>query len=156
MNYKDNIISHVSNEACKEVSAKVVRSLRKMTEGMQSGDDTPLKNIWDEVCVQRQDEYSVMWDAYEETILAFIEQEVRKLDELVIGAIWLQTEEGDDWADEIQDRIDDGEIEEYKQEAVDYNLDDVDKYILVEYVLKLASEWTNKRIEKYIDKGYSL
>lgn len=40
MNYKDKILWYVSNEACKEVSTKVVRSLRKMTEGMQSGDDT--------------------------------------------------------------------------------------------------------------------
>lgn len=54
MNYKDDIIRHVANEACEEVSAKVVRSLRKMTEGMQSGDDSPLKTVWDEVCVQRQ------------------------------------------------------------------------------------------------------
>ena len=49
MNYKDSIILHISNQACESISARVVRSLRKMTEGMQSGDDTPLRNIWDEV-----------------------------------------------------------------------------------------------------------
>ena len=100
MNYKDNILWHVSHEACKEVSTKVVRSLRKMTEGMQSGDDTTLRNIWDEVCVQSQVERSVMWDAYEETILGLIEQEVRKLDEVIIGAIFLQTDAGIDQPDQ--------------------------------------------------------
>ena len=56
MKYKDKIIQHVAAEACKEISAKTIRALRKMTEGMQSGDDTPLRNIWDEVCVQMQTE----------------------------------------------------------------------------------------------------
>jgi len=156
MNYKAKIIRHVSHKACEEISAKVVKILRKMTEGMQSGDDTPLKNIWDEVCVQVQDEYSVMWDYYLETISSMIEKEVCMLDDLVIGAIWLQTDEGDDWADEIQDRIHDGEIHEYDQESVDYNLDDINEYILNEYVLITASEWTNKRIDKFKDEGYSL
>jgi len=156
MNYKDKIIWHVSHEACKEISAKVVRTLRKMTKGMQSGDDTPLINIWDEVCVQVKVEQSVMWDAYEETILGLIEREVRKLDGVVIGAIWLRTDAGSDWESEIQDKIDEGEIKEWDQENVDCNLDDVGQYILQEYVLKSASDWTNKRIEKYIDEGYSL
>jgi len=123
---------------------------------MQSGDDTPLKNIWDEVCVQVQDDYSVMWDAYEDTILGLIEQQVRKLDNEVIGAIWLHTDAGSDWESEIQGKIDEGEIKEWDQEEVDYNLDEVGQYILQEHVLKSASDWTNKRIDKYIDEGYSL
>jgi hypothetical protein len=56
MKYKDKIIQYVATGACKDISAKTIRTLRKMTEGRQSGDDTPLRNIWDEVCVQMQTE----------------------------------------------------------------------------------------------------
>lgn len=147
-----------------------------MTEGMQSGDDTPLRNIWDEVCVQAQVEYSVLWDAYEEVILGLIEREVHKLDKSIISAIWLQTEEGEDWDEENQDAEEnniigknyDSEfyfiqvepkvpfIESKIPDTVDYDIEDVTNYILKEYVLKTASDFTNKRIEKYIDEGYSL
>jgi len=51
-----------------------------MSDGMQSGDDTPLKNIWDEVCVQVQGEESAMWDTYSETIQSLILGEVAGLD----------------------------------------------------------------------------
>ena len=176
MYYKDKIISAIANEACQNISGKVIRDLRKMTEGMQSGDDSCLKTIWDEVCVQMKDEQSVMWDAYEETILALIEREVCKLDKAVIGAIWLQTDEGEDWDEDNQDAEENNIIgqNDYNEfyfiqiepkpkfienkipDTVDYSLDDVTKHILNEYVLKLAHEWNNKRIEKYIDEGNRL
>ncbi len=79
INYKDKIISGISENVCKKVSAKVIRILQKMTEGLLTGDDTPLKNIWDEICVQVQDQESCYWDNYLETISTFIETEVTKL-----------------------------------------------------------------------------
>lgn len=62
IDYRDRIISGVAKIECLKISRKIIRSLQKMTAGMQSGDGTPLKNIWDEICVQFQE--SVMWDAY--------------------------------------------------------------------------------------------
>lgn len=155
MYYKDKIISALAREVCERVSAKVIKNLRKVTQGMQSGDDTPLRNIWDEVCVQMKVEQSVMWDAYEETILDLIEQEVRKLDNVVIGAIWLQTDEGEDWESEIERQIEDGKINEYDV-TVGYDEGAIAEYILREYLLRAAADFTNKRIEKYIDEGYNL
>jgi hypothetical protein len=70
MYYKDKIIEYVSDETCEKISKKIISDLKKMKEGMQSGDDSGLKTIWDELCVQAQVEYSVMWDAYEDTALA--------------------------------------------------------------------------------------
>lgn len=117
-----------------------------------------------------------MWDAYEDTILRLIAYETGKLDKEVIWAVWLQTGQGEDW--DRNNQIDEEEniirskdnsgfyfidiepravfTQNKIPDTVDYDLDDVTKYILDEYVLKLASEWTNKRIEKYIDEGYSL
>ena len=146
-----------------------------MTEGMQSGDDTPLKNIWDEVCVQMQTEQSALWEAYEDTMLRLIEYEMNKQNRKIIEAIWLQTEEGEDWDEENEsndeeniisrdDRHYDSEFYfvEFGSKApttqneipdtVEYNLEDVTQYILNEYVLETARRWKNKRIEKFLDE----
>jgi hypothetical protein len=61
---------------------------------LQSGDDTSLKNIWEEISVQVQDQQSVMWDAYMGTIHALILSKVAGLDAATKQTIWLQTEQG--------------------------------------------------------------
>jgi hypothetical protein len=61
---------------------------------LQSGDDTSLKNIWEEISVQVQDQQSVMWDAYMGTIHALILSKVAGLDAANKQTIWLQTEQG--------------------------------------------------------------
>lgn len=176
MKYKDAVLDYISDKACEEISRTVIKDLRKMTEGMQSGDDTPLKNVWDEVCVQMQSEPSYMWDAYEDTILGMIGQEVHKLDKNIIGAIWLQTGEGEDWDDDNESSEEENIINknyypdfpfiqiEPKEnftkniipDSIEYDLENVTNYILKEYVLKEAGEFTNKRIEKYLEDGESL
>ncbi len=66
--YRDKIISDLAEAVGKRLGRKVIRSQTKMTDSMQSGDDTPLKNIWDEICVQVQGEQAEMWDDYLNTI----------------------------------------------------------------------------------------
>ncbi len=102
MDYRDNIISDIAEAECKHVCRKVIRALQRTTEGMQTGDDTPLKNIWEEVCVQIQFYQSVFWGLYLHTIGTII------------------------WAE-------------------------VECFILNDYVLSEALNWSNKRIEKYIE-----
>lgn len=143
MNYQDKIISDLAEATCKRLSRKVIRSLTKMTDWMQSGDDTPLKNIWDEVCVQVQGEQSVMWDAYLDTIQSLILGEVVALDVATQQAIWLQTDEGTDWSVDNEDQ--DGP-------EVPIVCEDIAKYILDGFVLSAAADWTNKRIEKYLER----
>ncbi len=64
---------------------------------MQSGDDSGLRNVWDEVCVQVQGQESVMWDVYLDTISGIIAGYLSGLDDAVKQAIWLQTNNGMDW-----------------------------------------------------------
>jgi hypothetical protein len=110
---------------------------------MQSGDDTPLKNVWEEICVQVQGEESIMWDAYTDTTASLIQNEVKRLDIQTKQVIWLQTEEGIDWE------------EDYKnQNAPVYCEDDIAEYILQRFVLSVATNWTNKRIEKYLEREF--
>lgn len=150
MNYLDKIISDLAEAAGKRLSRKVIRSLTKMTDGMQSGDDTPLKNIWDEICVQVQDEGSVMWDDYLDTIQSLILGEVVALDAATKQAIWLQTDEGIDWKFDNEDQEDQ---ENNEGQEVPIVCEDIAKYILDGFVLSAAGTWTNKRIEKYLERG---
>ena len=93
-----------------------------MTQGMQSGDDSPLKNVWDDVCVQVQYEETMMWDVYLDTIRSFIEFEEKGYDIEIKQAIWLQTEERIDWAfDNEQDE---------EKDIAEYCEDDIIEYII--------------------------
>ena len=151
MNYKDKIISAFARIGCEKVSGNVIRDLRKMTEGMQSGDDSNLKNIWDEICVQVQDVESAMWDFYVDVMGSLIQREVEHLDVEITSAIWLQTAEGRDWEIDIKWEIENEESEE--PDTTEYNIDDITRYILYDFVLKAAANWTNRRIQKYLERG---
>ena len=140
MNPRDRIISRLADLECKRVSRKVIRALQRMTEGMQSGDDSVLANVWDEVCVQVQGQESVMWHVYLDTINSMIVGHLSELDSAVKQAIWLQTDAGMEW-----------EPSEGEGEIL-YSDDDIASYILDEYVLSSAGDWTNERIEKYNDQ----
>ena len=138
MNHRDKIIYDLAEAECKSLSRKVIRSLIKMIDGMQSGDDTTLKNLWDEICVQVQGEESAMWDIYSDIIQSLILSEVVALDAATQQAIWLQTDEGVDWRFEKEDQ------------EVPIVCEDIAKYILDGFVLSAAAEWANKRIKNYL------
>jgi hypothetical protein len=147
MNPQDKILSDLARRACDKLSRSVVRTLTMMTDGMQSGDDTPLKNMWDEICVQVQGEQSGMWDDYEDTISSLILSKVAGLDSATQQAIWLQTDEGTDWSVDNEDQ--DGQ-------EIPIVCEDIAKYILDGFVLSVAANWTNRRIERYLEMGLEL
>ena len=91
MDYRDKLIADISEYQCNRILRKTIKRLQKMTKEMLSGDDSPLKNIWDEICVQVQSDYSWMWYSYEDTITAIIEETVKELIFPMLQAIWLQT-----------------------------------------------------------------
>ena len=144
LDYRDNIIAGIAKTECLKISRKIIRTLQRMTDGMQSGDDTPLKNIWEEICVQVQHEESVMWDVYLSTVSQIILPEVEKLDTHIKQAIWLQTYEGMDWEDEVAD-------DEEGRKIAPFSEEDITQHILHSYILSRAGEWNNKRIEQFLD-----
>lgn len=108
---------------------------------MQSGDDSGLRNVWDEVCVQVQGQESVMWDVYLDTISGIIAGYLSGLDDAVKQAIWLQTNNGMDWEPSEEEK-DTPSSEE-----------DIADYILTDYLLSSAANRTNDRIEKYNEES---
>jgi len=141
MDPRDRIISHIADRECERMSRKVIRILQRMTEGMQSGDDSGLRNVWDEVCVQVQGQESVMWDVYLDTISGIIAGYLSGLDDAVKQAIWLQTNNGMDWEPSEEEK------------DTPYSEEDIADYILTDYLLSSAANWTNDRIEKYNEQS---
>jgi len=211
MDDRDKIIAWIAERECKRIAGLVVRDLRRMTKGMQSGEDSGLRNLWDEVCVQVQGEESAMWDLYMETIGAMIKRHVDTAGVELTRAIWLQTENGSDWVSDSeiehdadveasaesstelkiirwvrallieraeQAGIDPGPLVEplFEAEAEaarsleeakggnrhvydraggpEYSTEDIVDRILHNYVLRIAADWKNKRIERFLEKDH--
>ena len=144
MDYRDGIIKDIARRECKRISQKTILTLQKMKDGMQSGEDSPLQNIWDEVCVQVQSDYSVMWSAYADTIEGIIQCDVDLLDPPTKKAIWLQTEGYTDWD------------EEDDAESVPWSDEDIVRYILRAYVLSDAADWHNEGLSVILISDSSL
>lgn len=72
------------NDICKMhrllIAKDVIKDLMSLNDKnmLLSGYDSGLKNVWEEICVQVQDEYSFHWDAYENTIENCINSSISK------------------------------------------------------------------------------
>ena len=69
-------------------------------DAMQSGDDSPLKNVWEEWIVQQQGEHSVFYDLYEETFLIICRGVAEKLTSEDREMLWWTTDGALDWEDD--------------------------------------------------------
>jgi hypothetical protein len=138
---EDTIISEVADRACRQITRKAIAALRAIKDVL-SGDDSALVNAWDEICVQIQGEQSLYWDAYEETVRGVVTSALSGLAPFELDAIWLQTQEGQEWScDDEEDREPDPVCEEH-----------IAEYIAAEYVYAEAGSWTNRRIRAYLDR----
>lgn len=141
MDDRDRIIRFIAEQECKRIERRVVRELQGMARDRQSGADSGLANLWDEICVQMQGQEAGAWDYYVELTRDMIVKHVHVLSVDLTKAIWLQTDEGLQWI------FDDEEPAE-----IDYSVYDVVEYTLNQFVLKLAADWKNRRISKFLDR----
>ncbi len=105
-----------------------------------SGQDSGLKTVWDEICVQCQVDRFLDWDAYEMTIHAIIDGTVEKLSHDKQVDLWLLTESGWDW---LYDQEDD-------QTRPDIVLSDITD-LLRQRLLEAAGDYSNQRIRAYVE-----
>jgi len=142
MDPSETIVIAIAERECKRLARRVIRHLQSMKERyMQSGDDSPLANVWDEVCVQVQGQESVMWETYVETLEGIVLGFVAELDPEIKQAIWLQTREGTEWEPKDRDH-----------HSIPWSDDEIAQYVLNDYIMKAAANWTNARIEKCKDQ----
>lgn len=121
-----------------------VRDLQRMDgEALLSGDCSGLRNTWDEICVQQQQEHSFSWRAYLATIEACIDGRLEDLQPFELDALWLLTREGDDWDCEPEDERETYPV--YRYHVLAYLQDEV---------LTQANNWSNERISRYLQRRY--
>lgn len=142
MSIEQDILKRFADDLSERISKKTILSLKRIKDNL-SGSDTGLKNIWDEVCVQKQDEESFHWDKYEIIIHELISKQIQKLKEHEKLAIWLQTEEGFDWAYKNINH-------DIENSILNFSIQDLSKYISENYVYIEASTFKNKRINKFL------
>ena len=120
-----------------------IRDLQRMPEPLLSGEFSGLQSVWDEICVQQQRELSFSWQCYLETMFTCIEWRVCNMQPYEVDAIWLLTQEGDDWDFML----------ECEREAYPVVRSDVVAYLQDE-LLSLAINWSNERINQYLKRGF--
>lgn len=140
MTHRDQIIKNVADHTCEQICRRAIRLLQKM-DCTLSGDDSVLQNPWEEICVQVQFEQSIHWQVYMETMQACVLGDVESLPTHLLEAIWLQTDSGWDWSFD-------------NPEAKDCPAchSDVMDYVIDNYILKKADNWSNQRIRRYLDR----
>ena len=141
MNTYESIVWDLASACSARICRRVVRQLQQHRE-LQSGDDSPLVSAWEEICVQVQDERSVLWSVYDDLARGYIERGVRELAKYEFRALWLETPEGIDWVCK-----EDGE-----QGPPPSVMDDVVEY-LADDLYSRAADWSNDRIRRYLDRG---
>jgi len=131
----------VADLACRRICRRTTRACQRI-EPMLLGDDSPLANAWEDICVQEhQCERCFNWDdSYGATLRATIKGEVHQLDTSTCLAIWSQTEEGVEW------------ILDHDEPPKAYSCEDIVEYILCQYVIPAAATYSNARIRKYLDR----
>ncbi len=139
MDYRDKIIMKLAAKEVDRLARIVVSRLRRSHESLMSGEDSGLKNIWDEYCVQTQSEKSFFYSSYEDVIKEMIRTELTRVPNELRAAIWLQTEEGMDWYEMNSET--DAEQTSDSDDIVDHVYESVEEKSL---------NYTNSRIEKYI------
>lgn len=134
-----------ADEATAALTVKTIRSLQALREThLQGGEDSGLRDAWDEICVQVQEEYSVLWEAYTHTMRSILEKHCEKLPPRDLHSIWRRTNGGMDWLQDVEDGVepDDDRI---------HCVEDVVEEVL-EKVLWKAADWSNPRIRRYLDR----
>jgi hypothetical protein len=138
------IVYELSEQLYQRLTRKLITTLQKLDSGGMSGDDSPLRNVWDEICVQIQHESSIFWDTYDDTVRGLAEAEVAQLSPYEREAMWLRTPEWDDW--DCEDESD--------RDPYPVANDDIARYLMTEYLYEEAGNWSNPRIRQYLDHSW--
>jgi len=137
------VVRALAEHVCQRLTRRLIATLQKMSRVLLSGEDSGLRNSWDEICVEVQFEASFSWDAYDETVRRFAKAHVVKLLPHEREAIWLQTPASENW---------DGEVES-QREPYPVLDDDIVEYLVSEYLYSEAGNWSNSRIRQYLEHG---
>ena len=155
-NFKDRLIAKFAEPICRRVAYGTRRELQSWDDtSMQSGDDSGLKNLWDEICVQAQGEQSIFWEMYVDLIDSCIERRADKLKPHELMAIWWQKEDLENDMDSFSITKASEDDEPWDSDDYSYLMEEIVAYIRDKYVMGDALNYSNKAISEYLYCGYS-
>lgn len=147
MRVEQAVASAWANCIIKPLLARAVRQLQAMTgECLVSGNDSPLRNTWEEICAQVQEEEWLSWDVHMQTVDAILGGHLEELHRDELLALWLQTEEAWDW------------VYNHHADAHGYDTAPVCRDHVVRYLRRLlleaAGDYSNKRIRAALERSF--
>src|SRR5436309_3104975 len=140
---ESSVVRALADQVCKRLTRRLIATLQKLNNGLLSGQDSGLKNTWDEICAQVQFEESFSWDVYDEAVRAVAASDVEKLLPHEREAIWLQTTAADDWDCE----------DESRRHPYPVLNEEIVNYLVGEYIYSQAGNWSNHRLRSYLDRS---
>ena len=96
MRIEEQLVLSWAREITARAARETVAALKEMRETL-SGDDSPLRNVWQEIRAQVNGEESGFWEFYEQTIEACALKILEKYSQAEKIAVWLSAEESWDW-----------------------------------------------------------
>jgi len=137
-----DVVRYVANAVCERTAQLTCRYFAGRRDCLLSGNGTELRNLWEEYCVQVQSQESYLWDAYEESLVQFVTLAIGELEDYERLAIWLQTLDGLSWS-----------ADESNCQHAPVADEALVQYVLQEYVYRLAAEYENQRIRRFIARS---
>ncbi|HBL95853.1 MAG TPA: hypothetical protein DD294_02460 [Psychrobacter sp.] len=137
-----NIAAALSKSCSEKITKQTIRYMQSFDTALNMD---YLKNLWDDVCYQRQATESFSWSYYDDMILTFVVTQLKELNNYEVNAMWLQT-------DAIYDQIDDMQSEvvttasEYSEANLLCYINDIARYVMNEYIYRQADSWRNDRL----------
>lgn len=91
-------VRHVVADIYVGLVEKVIAEIKALPDNCrQSGDDSKLKDVWEEFKYQFQGEESFCFELYEHTVRALCESQVMALDSELKGLLWFWSDGYEDW-----------------------------------------------------------
>lgn len=147
MKTESDVLKNFTDDIADRIVRKAIVEFRGIKS--TSGDDSELKNAWEEICAQVQFESSYFWEIYDGAAWEIISHHASYLKPHEILAIWFQTDKGQDWQCTpvtIEERHD-----KTAGDPPPACMDDIERYIQLRLYDK-AENYSNKRIEKFLKR----
>lgn len=152
----EDFIKRLSLPIIKRIVYKTKRHLQSLDRKsgmMQSGDDSGLKNVWDEFCVQVQSEFSAFWELYVSLVEDTIRDLVKELSDEEKTILWICTRDYEDEKYQTEQDNEDADYSEMKKatnDLLNYIFEDGICDYLYNEVYEEACNYHTQRIENYL------
>jgi hypothetical protein len=146
-----SLIQQYANAVADKVCDGVIEDLKQITTTL-SGEDSGLRNTWEEICVQVQGEESYFWDEYQTVMHDAILGALLAIEQRDLASLWLQSEEGWSWLWDVEnaDSSIDNDATKAEVTEIPFDQEEIAKYILQKHLMARAEEFSNRRIAAFL------